>query len=52
MVRKKNNNKTPWEEKKNNLEDQDNICLWLDNAFAKKKKYFYFKLFFNVFRSF
>jgi hypothetical protein len=31
MVRKKNNNKTPWEEKKNNLEDQ-----WLDNAFAKK----------------
>ena len=51
MVRKKNNNKTPWEEKKNNLEDQDNICLWLDNAFAKKNK-FYFKLFFNVFGSF
>jgi hypothetical protein len=40
MVRKKNNNKTPWEEKKNNLEDQDKICLcgWI---MLLQKKYFF-----------
>jgi len=50
MVRKKNNSKTPWEENKNNLEDQDNICFccWI-MLLQKKKKNFCFKLFFNVF---
>jgi hypothetical protein len=39
MVRKKNNSKTPWEENKNNLEDQDNICFccWIMLLLKKKK---------------
>ena len=57
MVRKENNNRTPWEEKKNNLEEQDNICFcgWI--MLLQKKYFFVLNYFlmcldrFNVFMS-